>query len=117
MEKRVSVCAEAWYQRGGDALVSVALINHAPAAKTVGEKVYIMKKQTVKRWKYVFRVNGAPYGAIASSVEEAIIEVMKIYHKTLDGEIDTIKRDAEREKYEPYNEHEHVFTRLIPDDE
>ena len=76
-----------------------------------------MKKQTVRKWKYVFRVNGAPYGVIASSVDDAIIEVIRIFHKTWHGEIDTIQRDAEREKCEPYNEREHVFTRLIPDDE
>lgn len=63
-----------------------------------------MKKQTVRTWKYVFRVNGVPYGVIASSVDEAIIEVIGIFHKTWKGEIDTIRRDAEREKYEPYNE-------------
>ena len=63
-----------------------------------------MKKQTVRQWKYVFRVNGVPYGVIASSVDEAIIEVIGIFHKTWKGEIDTIQRDAEREKYETYNE-------------
>lgn len=76
-----------------------------------------MKKQTVREWKYVFRVNGVSYGVIASSVDDAIIEAIRIFHKTWKGEIDTIQRDAKREKLEPYNEHEHVFTRLIPDDD
>lgn len=76
-----------------------------------------MKEQVVKMHKYIFRINGSLFDAIASNVDEAIIEAMRLYHRAWNGEIATIQRDTEREKSEPYNEREHILMRLIPDDE